>query len=97
MNISQGVAEWADKALPELTADEEPVGPNGVVTAAAVFVVGAATRSLVKAAWKRWRGEDPPANPASSSTSWGEAVAWTVAVSAAVGTARLLTRRVVSY
>ena len=41
-----------------------------------------ATRRLMRAAWKGAKGDDPPSNPASRSTTWGEAlpkqVAWLI-------------------
>lgn len=67
--------------------------PSSIVTGSAALLAGFATRELITLAWRRWKGEDPPRNPAATSTSWGDAIAWTLAISVTVGTARLLARR----
>ena len=79
----------AREKLPMVGRSDE----DGLTTAGAAVLAGIGTRVLVKAAWRAWRGEDPPQNPASPSTDWSEAIAWTAAISVAVGTARLLARR----
>ena len=66
---------------------------GGLLPGAAALAAGLLTRSLIEAAWRRFTHDEPPRNPAGRETGWGEAVAWTVAVGVAVGTARLLARR----
>lgn len=51
------------------------------------------TRKVLDKTWQRARGGEPPRNPASATTSWGEAVAWAAASGVAVAVARLLTAR----
>lgn len=81
--------EWMQEKVPGWERDET----DWRLTTAASILAGIGTRTLLKKAWRGWKGEDPPTNPASSSTGWGEAIAWTVAVSVAVGTAKLMARR----
>jgi hypothetical protein len=56
----------------------------------------AAMRLTAKALTGGWRAathREPPANPASPQTGWGEAIAWAGASGVAVGVARLAARR----
>lgn len=64
-----------------------------VAVTGSVILAGMAARKLLGAGWRQFQGEEPPKNPASSSTGWGEALAWTAAAGAAVGVARMLARR----
>jgi len=57
------------------------------------LVAGTATRSLLRAGWRRTKGGDPPTNPASPSTGWSEAVAWAVASGVALAVTRLVAQR----
>ena len=54
---------------------------------------GSATRFLLQAAWRRTKGGDPPANPASPSTGWSEALTWAVASGVAMAVTRLVAQR----
>ncbi len=54
---------------------------------------GFATRAALHAGWKRARGSDPPANPASPSTSWPEAVIWAASSGVAMAVMRLVAQR----
>lgn len=65
---------------------------KAVATLASIGAAMAA-RNAATAVWKNRVGEDPPANPADPTTTWGEAIAWTLATGALVGTARLFARR----
>ncbi|HVM15168.1 MAG TPA: DUF4235 domain-containing protein [Egibacteraceae bacterium] len=56
-------------------------------------LAGIAMRSALKTGWEKVRHEQPPMNPATPGTSWGEAVAWTMALGAGVGVARMLASR----
>jgi hypothetical protein len=64
-----------------------------VVGLASGAAAGAATRAALRAGWKRARGTDPPANPASPSTSWSEALIWAVASGVAMAVTRLVAQR----
>ena len=50
-------------------------------------------RAALKAGWSLVTKRDPPLNPASRDTAWGEALAWALATGATVGVARLAARR----
>ncbi|GAB5536882.1 MAG: hypothetical protein Rubg2KO_31310 [Rubricoccaceae bacterium] len=54
------------------------------------------TRTGLRYTWNATTGEDPPMNPASTSTAWTEAITWTVAASVVAGLTRLVTRRAVA-
>ena len=54
---------------------------------------GAATRALLHTGWRRARGAEPPANPASPTTSWPEALIWAAASGVAMAVARLVAQR----
>ena len=64
-----------------------------VVGLASGAAAGAATRAALHAGWKRARGSDPPANPASPATSWPEALIWAAASGVAMGVTRLVAQR----
>lgn len=61
--------------------------------AGAGVLAGLVVRKLFAAIWKAARHQEPPANPASPGTSWGEATAWTLATAAGVGVAKLVAVR----
>jgi len=52
-----------------------------------------ATRKALQASWRRFRGGDPPTNPASPSTTWSEAIAWAVSSRVALAVTRLIAQR----
>jgi len=57
-------------------------------------ILGAlSARALIKAIWRNVLDRNPPLNPASPDTGWGEAVRWTAAVGVGAGIARLVARR----
>jgi hypothetical protein len=56
-------------------------------------VAGVVARKALVVGWKKAKHSDPPTNPASRTTSWGEALIWTVASGIAVGIARLVAQR----
>lgn len=82
-----------------------PVGQAcGTVVAVGAFVwkvlgfgsailSGVAARKVLTAAWRKGTGDDPPANPESPDTTWGQAVMWALASGAAIGLARMLAAR----
>jgi hypothetical protein len=51
------------------------------------------TRTALKRGWLLTTGKQPPSNPASVDTAWGEALAWTAASSLIAGVARLVAKR----
>lgn len=57
------------------------------------IVAGVAMRKALTTGWEKARHQQPPMNPATPGTSWGEAVAWTMALGAGVGVARMLASR----
>jgi len=60
----------------------------------ATVVSGLVARKALVALWRAVRhGQDPPANPASRSTTWGEAIGFAVASGVLVGVARLIAAR----
>lgn len=65
-----------------------------IAATAAAVGSGIAVRKLLTAIWRKARyGTNPPHNPAALGTSWGEAVAWTMATAVGVGVARLVAER----
>ena len=64
-----------------------------VVGLASGAAAGAATRAALRTGWKRARGSEPPANPASPSTSWPEALIWALASGVAMAVTRLVAQR----
>jgi len=59
----------------------------------AAVLAGVVVRKLLTAGWRKAKKLDPPTNPASPSTTWGEALAWTAASGVAVAVARMLATR----
>lgn len=57
------------------------------------ILAGVAARKVLTTAWRRGTGEDPPANPESPDTTWGQAIAWALASGAVIGLARMLAAR----
>lgn len=57
------------------------------------ILAGIAMRKALTSGWEKVRHEEPPMNPATPGTSWGEAVAWTMALGAGVGVARMIASR----
>ncbi len=54
---------------------------------------GAATRTLLRAAWRTTRGGDPPTNPAAPGTKWSEALIWAASSGVALAVTRLVAQR----
>ena len=54
---------------------------------------GAATRAVLHFAWRQAKGSEPPANPASPSTSWSEALTWAAASGVAIAVSRMVAQR----
>ncbi len=65
-----------------------------LVGAGAALAAAAATRAVVRSAWRGAKAEEPPEDPASPSVSWGDAIAWAALTGVAVGVAELVAKRV---
>lgn len=83
---------WGESLTEDLDPAVESPPESLVVTGAAV-AAGMLTNRLLKAAWKRYQGTDPPVNPAAAGVSWKEALIWAGTVGAAIGVNRVLARR----
>jgi hypothetical protein len=64
-----------------------------LVGALAGVLAGWITRKALVAIWHQSKGTDPPSNPAAPSTTWGEALIFTIASAVGIGVARLLAQR----
>jgi len=56
-------------------------------------LVRKASDKALSAAWRRTKHSEPPADPASPGTPWGEALSWAAASGVAMAVARLLATR----
>ena len=65
----------------------------GFVATASAVAAAMAVRAALKRGWRAVADEDPPQNPASKDTGWGEALLWTALSGAAAGVARMLAQR----
>jgi hypothetical protein len=64
------------------------------VAAGLAAAVGAAVaRNLAGRGWRAATGREPPRNPASSDTTWRDALVWAGVLGLAAGLARTLARR----
>lgn len=61
--------------------------------AGAAVLSGYLARKTMMAAWRKTKHTDPPANPASRTTTWSEAITWAVASGIAIAVARLVAMR----
>ncbi len=52
-----------------------------------------AARKAMEASWRRRQGTDPPRNPASPDTTWGQAILWTIVSGVGIALARLVAER----
>ena len=64
-----------------------------LVGALSGIAAGTATRTLLRAAWRRSQGGDPPTNPAAPGTRWSEAIVWAAASGVAMAVTRLVAQR----
>lgn len=69
---------------------------KAALAGAAAAVAGFAARKASERVWAGVTDEEPPNDPTDRGTSWGDAIMWTLLISAVVGLARLVTRRTVS-
>ena len=72
------------------TAEKTAWKVGGTLTAVAA---GYAARKLMMAGWRAAKHNDPPSNPASRTTTWGEALSWAVASGVGMAVARLIAMR----
>ncbi|WP_299039107.1 DUF4235 domain-containing protein [uncultured Pseudokineococcus sp.] len=63
------------------------VGSGGAIAS------GLLANRVLTAVWRTAVGNEPPVNPESDETSWGEAIAWAVVSGAVIGAGRLVFRR----
>ena len=69
-----------------------------IIATVLAIVAASFARRLIETTWTTTTGKQPPTNPESPDTTWGEAVGWAVASGAAIGIARLLaTRKAAQY
>ncbi|MEP6461940.1 MAG: DUF4235 domain-containing protein [Frankiaceae bacterium] len=54
---------------------------------------GIVARKLLTTVWTKTTGKTPPANPASATTTWPEAIAWAALSGTAYGIARVVAQR----
>lgn len=54
---------------------------------------GWATRSVLRAVWRKAKGEQPPENPASPETTWPDALLWAIGSGVALAVTRLVAQR----
>ena len=54
---------------------------------------GVATRAVLSTVWRTAAHREPPENPASPSTSWPDALAWSIVSGVGLGVARLVAQR----
>jgi hypothetical protein len=56
-------------------------------------VVRKVSDKVLSSAWRKTKHSEPPADPASPGTPWGEAISWAAASGVAMAVARLLATR----
>jgi len=64
-----------------------------ITGALAGAAASALMRALLVGAWRKTRHEEPPANPASPSTTWSDALVWATVSGVGLGVARLVAQR----
>lgn len=57
------------------------------------LVVRKVSDAVISKAWRKTRGSEPPADPASPGTPWAEAISWAVASGVAMAVGRLVATR----
>jgi Protein of unknown function (DUF4235) len=67
--------------------------PYKVISTGGAIAAGLVARKAVSAVWKLSTGRPEPGSPEHPDSSWGEAVAWVIASSAALAVARLFAAR----
>lgn len=94
LSIHKQAKELRERSQTALTPDEDfESPPESLVNTAAAIGAGLLTRRCCQTLWKRYRKEDPPVNPIAEGVTWTDALMWAAAVGAAVGMARVLSRR----
>lgn len=64
-----------------------------VVGAGAAMIASMIIERSMRAGWRAFTSDDPPAKPESLETKWGDALLWTAATAIAVGIGEVLARR----
>lgn len=64
-----------------------------IAATGSAVIAGIVVRKVIISAWKAAKHTDPPSNPASRQTQWGEALAWSAATGIGVAIARLVATR----
>lgn len=70
--------------------------PESWAVTGAAMAAGVLTRKAMVAGWTKFRGNEPPLNPAAPGVSWANALSWAIAMGAAMGVSHVLARRSVS-
>ena len=65
-------------------------GTLGLGTAALTAMLA---RQAMQGGWRALRTDEPPDNPISRDTTWGDALLWTVAMAIGAGVTRLVVER----
>jgi hypothetical protein len=65
----------------------------GVAATLAALAAAALMRKTLHKAWESATGKQPPVNPESRETTWGQAMAWALVSGALLELARLVARR----
>lgn len=91
--IPERIETLMDRGTPEMDTHEPDRRIESVAVTGAAVAAGIATRRGLQTLWKQWRGTEPPEDPAAPGVTWPDALIWAMAVGAAVGVARVLSRR----
>ena len=67
--------------------------PYKVISTGGAIAAGLVARKAVSAVWRLTTGRPEPGSPEHPDSSWGEAIAWVAASSAALAVARLFAAR----
>lgn len=77
--------------MPGKSGDLGSRAVNGLVGAGVAFGV----RKVLRLAWMKAKGTEPPSNPEDPDAALGEAIVWAVLLGAAVAVARILAIRAI--
>lgn len=92
MQLGRDLDRLTDEARAQMGLTMEKIAWKAAAAGAGVLA-GLAVRKALMVGWRAARHQDPPANPAAPGTSWGEALAWTMAMAAGMGAAKLVAVR----
>lgn len=81
-------------SLAEAPSDAEAEDfSESLLTTGAALAAAVGARHVCKTLWRRWRGGDPPTNPALRGVTWKDALLWGVVVGGLVGVSKVASRR----